>query len=234
MVFTADNSIESGGFEAAYSSGAGAGVPASPAPAFASTASSPGPCSGTTTLSSPAGTITDGPGIYSPNQNCQFSISTGSWITLTFSSLATEANYDFVKVYDGASSSSPLLGSFSGITLPGAVTASSGSMYVVFTADNSIEGGGFDAAYSSVVSRRSDRRNREHSKSDDLFSNQHAPSLTILVMALTSATIALGLMAAAQMKHRYEERKANNPGRLGPGHPCMLQSNSTHGMAPAE
>ena len=39
-------------------------------------------------------------------------------ITLQFTSFATEAGYDFVKVYDGATTSSPLLGQFSGTSLP--------------------------------------------------------------------------------------------------------------------
>merc|ERR1719453_2640844 len=117
VVFTADGSVESGGFAASYSSGsAGAVVPtpqpvavplvpatAGPAsgPAASPGASPSGPCSGATTLSSSSGTITDGPANYSPNQNCQFTITTGSAISLSFSSLATEVNYDFVKVYDG-------------------------------------------------------------------------------------------------------------------------------------
>ena len=84
-------------------------------------------------------------------------ISTGSTVSLSFSSFGTEQGYDFVRVYEGSSSTGTQLGSFSGSSVPSAVTARSGSMYVVFTADSSAQGAGFgdyifiEAARSSPV-----------------------------------------------------------------------------------
>merc|ERR1711998_526407 len=125
------------------------------------------PCSGHMTLSSASGTIWDGPSSYSSHQACSWLINLGAPVTLTFSSFALEAAWDFVKVYDGTSSSGAILGAFSGTLVPPAVTASSGSMFVAFTADASVEADGFIGVYSSatataaagqVVERRSDQR----------------------------------------------------------------------------
>jgi hypothetical protein len=45
-------------------------------------------------------------------------------VTVTFTAFDVECNYDFVFIYDGDSYDSPLLGSFSGDTLPDEVVAS--------------------------------------------------------------------------------------------------------------
>jgi len=50
-------------------------------------------------------------------------------------------------VYDGGSYSSPLIGSFSGSSLPAAITSSSHKLFVRFTSDGSNTGGGFAAGY---------------------------------------------------------------------------------------
>jgi hypothetical protein len=42
--------------------------------------------------------------------------------------MVTECSYDYVFVYDGASYNSPLLGTFSGSTLPTTLVAKSGSV----------------------------------------------------------------------------------------------------------
>ena len=122
--------------------------PLNPAAVSVPSASS-GPCSGAVTLSSPSGSLSDGPSDYLASQTCAWTISTGSAITLSFSDFATEAGYDFVKVFDGSSSTAALLGSFSGSSNPGTVTATSGTMHVEFFADSSIQAGGFEATYSS-------------------------------------------------------------------------------------
>ena len=61
----------------------------------------------------------------------------GRFISLEFVSMKTECSYDYLFVYDGQSYNAPLLASFSGITLPDTVLASSGhvsdSVNVLFT-----------------------------------------------------------------------------------------------------
>jgi hypothetical protein len=72
-----------------------------------------------------------------------------SVIALSFSSLLTEYDYDFVRVYD----SSRLIQQFSGsvnVVSIGTLVAQSGLMLVEFTADSSIQSSGFDANYSSL------------------------------------------------------------------------------------
>ena len=83
---------------------------------------------------------------------CAWLIQTGSAVTLTFSAFGTEAGYDFVKVFAGSTTSSPLLGSFSGTSTPAAVTSSTGTMLVTFSSDSSVGATGFIASYSSSSS----------------------------------------------------------------------------------
>ena len=82
-------------------------------------------------------------------QACSWTISAASAITLSFDSFSTERGYDYVTVYDGSSSSASQIGSFSGSELPSAVTAASGSMFVEFSADSSVEASGFVATFST-------------------------------------------------------------------------------------
>ena len=101
-------------------------------------------------LASSSGTISDGPANYASSAQCSWLIQTGgSAVTLTFSAFATEGSYDFVKVYSGSSASAPLLGSFSGTSVPAAVRSSTGTIFVTLGADSSVEGAGFVASYSS-------------------------------------------------------------------------------------
>ncbi|OWY23806.1 PKD domain-containing protein [Sphingobacteriales bacterium UPWRP_1] len=137
ITFTTDESITGAGFTANYTCTIGA------------------TCSGTTTLNTCSGTLSDGSGSnnYSNNLNCSWLINPGgaTAITLTFSSFNTEAGFDFVKVYNGSNSSAPLLGSYSGTTLPAAVTANSGTMFIKFTTDVSVTLSGWSASYSCTL-----------------------------------------------------------------------------------
>jgi phosphotriesterase-related protein len=97
------------------------------------------------------GTITDNSGSadYHNNMSCQKLIQPSGAvnITLTFNSFATESGYDFVRVYDGATTSAPLLGQFSGTSLPPDVSSTGGSMLIVFTTDNGVVAAGWSATY---------------------------------------------------------------------------------------
>lgn len=68
-------------------------------------------------------------------------------VTLHFNAFDTESGQDIVSVYDGTSRSAPLLGAFSGNTLPPDITASSGKMFVVFETNISTTRSGWAAAY---------------------------------------------------------------------------------------
>ncbi|MCB0764878.1 MAG: CUB domain-containing protein, partial [Flavobacteriales bacterium] len=64
----------------------------------------------------------------------------GQVVTLTFTSFSTEANYDFLTVYNGPTTASPVMGTFSGANIPGPFisTDPSGCITIRFTSDGSI------------------------------------------------------------------------------------------------
>ncbi len=111
-------------------------------------------CSGTTTLTANTGTITDGSGsqYYDHNSNCKWLIkpSGAGSVKLTFTAFNTESGVDFVKIYNGETTSAPLLATYSGSTIPAAVTANSGKMLVHFTSNASVKKPGFTANYQKL------------------------------------------------------------------------------------
>jgi spore germination protein YaaH len=101
-----------------------------------------------------SGTITDlgGPGNYFDNEDWSYTIAppNANQVTLTFSSFALENNYDFLYVYDGPNTASPLIGTYTGSTNPGTLTANSGRMTLRFTSDVSTQAQGFNATWNCV------------------------------------------------------------------------------------
>ncbi|XP_039554137.1 multiple epidermal growth factor-like domains protein 8, partial [Passer montanus] len=82
-------------------------------------------------LRGPRGFVTDGPGNYSVNGNCEWLIEAPSprhRILLTFTFMDTECTYDYLFVYDGGSTRSPLLAALSGSSLPAPLEATSGKV----------------------------------------------------------------------------------------------------------
>ena len=69
-------------------------------------------------------------------------------VRLTIIAFSTEANKDYLTIYDGSSSSSTVLGSFSGkLTKPHTVKTTQMTAYVKFTTNNAVESSGFTATY---------------------------------------------------------------------------------------
>ncbi len=112
-------------------------------------------CSGLTSYNAPTGVLTDGSGVYnySNNMNCRFLIQPPgvTSVTLHFNAYNTETDNDLVKVYNGNSTLSPLIGAFSGATLPSDIVANTGIMLVEFTSNISNTRQGWDATYSSAT-----------------------------------------------------------------------------------
>lgn len=108
-----------------------------------------------TTLTAPSGTFSDGSGIdkYANNSQCAWLIqpTTANTITLSFTSFDTELDYDGVIVFDGANNTAPVLGQFTGATLPSSVTSTGGSMYVLFLSDEALRSNGWNANYNSTT-----------------------------------------------------------------------------------
>ncbi|KAJ7362158.1 hypothetical protein OS493_013250, partial [Desmophyllum pertusum] len=72
---------------------------------------------------------------YTNNMDCRWNFSSNAMLEIVFYRFNTETNYDYVYVYDGGSLSSPLIGRFSGSSLPAPITTSSNNLYVRFTSD---------------------------------------------------------------------------------------------------
>ncbi len=89
-------------------------------------------------------------GNYQPNENQTFTFcptTSGHVVSLVFSQFQTESGYDFMYIYAGPSTASPLIGQYSGSTSPGTVISShsSGCLTVRFTSDASIQQAGWAA-----------------------------------------------------------------------------------------
>ncbi|MEO0310368.1 MAG: hypothetical protein RIQ89_25 [Bacteroidota bacterium] len=135
VTFTSDVSVTAPGFEAFYTCN-------SPVTA----------CGGLTTINNCSGTITDGSGAnnYSNNSNCAWLINPttpASSITLNFTTLNTQAGNDIITVYNGPDDASPIIGTYSGTTVPSAITAFSGVMYITFVTNGSVTAAGWSATY---------------------------------------------------------------------------------------
>jgi|GEM_PF-1300118 len=110
------------------------------------------PASGLTMLTAPSGTFNDGSGAqYYLNDADAFWLirpPEASAITLSFNSFATEYACDFVEVYDGDfAGTSNLLGSFSGSSLPPALSSSGGCLLLHFYTDFSTTLQGWNVSY---------------------------------------------------------------------------------------
>ena len=71
----------------------------------------------------------------------------GGILEAVFEEFATENNYDFLYIYDGASTDAPLIGQYSGSNNPGTVTATNfeGALTFRFNSDYSVNGSGWKA-----------------------------------------------------------------------------------------
>lgn len=85
---------------------------------------------------------------YANNENYVYTICSdqpGKCIQLSFQSFAIEKDFDFVFIYNGPSTSSPLLGTFTGTNSPGIITATSGCLTIRFSSDYTVNRGGWKA-----------------------------------------------------------------------------------------
>ena len=104
-----------------------------------------------------SGTFTDTGGIlggYTNNENYTYTISpTGaSSVTLSFSAFNIENNYDFIRIYDGPTTASTLLGTYTNTNTPPNITSSGGSLTIKFTSDNATTKSGWVANWTCASS----------------------------------------------------------------------------------
>lgn len=120
------------------------------------------PTSGTTILTGCSGTLFDSGGpcsIYGANQTAQVTISPvgAGKVNLNFTMFDIESgdqggsicNYDNLKIYDGSSTSAPLIGTYCNNNLPPSTISSSGSsITILFISDPGLEESGFQIDWS--------------------------------------------------------------------------------------
>ncbi|WP_396167126.1 CUB domain-containing protein [Flavobacterium sp.] len=157
--------------------------------------------SSTSTLTASSGTFTDGSGIdkYANNSNCSWLIqpTNATSITLSFTLFDTELNYDGVIVYDGANSSAPIIGQFTGSTLPNSITSTGGSMYFVFLSDEALRANGWSANYTSTNSSNPTTINFDRKLIDSAGNTQTSGS-TVITWSLGEPII--GNMTSGNIK----------------------------------
>src|SRR5690554_4730341 len=71
-------------------------------------------------------------------------------VTLNFTSFNIEANWDYMLIYDGATTNSRLIGKYTGTNGPGSVTSTTGKLLVEFRSDCATVKPGWVASYTSV------------------------------------------------------------------------------------
>ncbi len=86
---------------------------------------------------------------YYNSENYTFTIApTGATsLSLAFSSFNTEANYDSLKIYDGPSTASPLIGAYHGANSPGTINSTGPSLTLKFKSDGATVSTGWQAVW---------------------------------------------------------------------------------------
>ena len=86
--------------------------------------------------------VSDGPGDYADDMECAWNITSVGPITIVFKAFSTEADYDFLRIFDGKSGD--VLGNFSGETLPKVLSTKATCLRVVLTSNGGVSSGGFE------------------------------------------------------------------------------------------
>lgn len=110
-------------------------------------------------LTAISGSFEDGSGAmyeYSPNSNIQWLINPEvpvDNIKLNFVYFETENDSDLVTIYQGSTTSDPILGIFSGNNLPQTITSNGQTMLISFNSNSNINGRGFWAEYTASTTK---------------------------------------------------------------------------------
>lgn len=112
-----------------------------------------GVCSGQTNLTASSGTISDGPGVYANDAECTWLItsSPNSTFTFTFTAFNTEANFDYVRIYNGSNVAGTLVGTYSGSNIPSTVQFTGSSAFIRFSTDGNSVREGFTLNYTASI-----------------------------------------------------------------------------------
>jgi spore germination protein YaaH len=90
---------------------------------------------------------------YYDNESYTYSISPDgtSFVKLTFKSFSTEQGYDSLFIYNGGTTSAPLIGSYTGTNSPGVITSSATAVTLRFKSDVGVVSSGFKLTYACVT-----------------------------------------------------------------------------------
>jgi hypothetical protein len=120
----------------------------------------PNYCSGRTQLHGIRGSVEDGSGWadYHPNSSCSWLIHPQDpdydsirYLKLTFTKMNTEAGNDMVYVYDGDTTTAPLLGMYSGNTIPPVISSTGDKLLIVFETNAVNNFDGWQADYEAII-----------------------------------------------------------------------------------
>ncbi|XP_034056770.1 CUB and sushi domain-containing protein 3-like isoform X4 [Gymnodraco acuticeps] len=111
------------------------------------------PCGGNLTGSNGFILSPNYPHPYPHSKDCDWLIAVNSdyVLSLAFIGFNIEPNYDFLYIYDGPDSNSPLIGSFQDSKLPERIESSSNTMHLAFRSDGSVSYGGFHLEYKAKL-----------------------------------------------------------------------------------
>ncbi len=86
-------------------------------------------------------------GSYANNENftMTFTVPAGNCLTFNFTAFNTESCCDRLRIFDGPTGASPLIGTYAGLTGPGIITSSGGALTFSFTSDGSVVNPGWTA-----------------------------------------------------------------------------------------
>eukprot|EP01051_Picozoa_sp_SAG22_P000973 SAG22_NODE_33_length_27588_cov_104.174652_4_plen_1217_part_00 len=106
-------------------------------------------CSDLNAIESCNGILSDGVGSYPGSADCGLRLQSyrGGHYTLTFEEFETEAGRDWLRIYDGASIASPMLGEFSGNALPARFVSRGPELYISFSSNDNSQAAGFRARF---------------------------------------------------------------------------------------
>lgn len=72
-------------------------------------------------------------------------------VSVTFSAFNLETNWDYLYIYDGASTSDPLIGIYTGMSNPGTVAGTTGALLMEFRSDCATTASGWAATWTSNI-----------------------------------------------------------------------------------
>lgn len=115
------------------------------------------PPSGNLNVTTCRGVVFDNGGLsdYTANTNTSITIAPvgAATIKLTFTVFDFESGYDYLKIYDGPNTQSPLIGSYDGNALPngGVINSTGSSITLLQTTDQAVNAEGFVANYECIL-----------------------------------------------------------------------------------